>query len=134
MSLLKIPVPAELLQDIPHELSYAEEAGYTLIHCSYVSKQMYVNGGWINIWPTTWLFNEDETESIILLHALEVPLAPERYYFQKPGQLKRFTLVFPQLPKSWQLFSLKEQTATGDGFMVNRIERNNTGVYHIKLS
>ena len=133
MSQSVVDLPRELLQNRPEERTVWEEAGYTLIHCTYVAKAIYVNGGWINIWPSTWLEPDASGDRLLLLHALEIPLAPARHYFKAAGQVKRFTLVFPQLPESWDYFTLKEQTDTGLGFVVSNIRRNSWGVYHVTL-
>lgn len=133
MSQSVVDIPQELLQEMPDELTVLEEAGYTLLHCTYVAKSLYVNGGWVNIWPNTWLEQDTTGDRLTLLHALGIPLAPARYYFKAACQVKRFTLVFPQLPESWDYFTLKEQTDTGLGFVVSDIRRNGWGVYHVTL-
>ena len=46
--------------------SFKEEA-QTIVHCNYVSKRKYVNGGWVNIYPTTYLVYLNE--KLPLLHA-----------------------------------------------------------------
>lgn len=109
------------------------EEGQTLIHCSYVSKEMYVNGGWVNIYPTTILQSE-RGASITMIDAQSIPLAPQKYYFTKCGQLKQFTLLFPKIPADWQTFDLIEKTYSGDGFIVKQIAVNESGVYHVQLS
>jgi len=43
-----------------------------------------------------------------LLHAFNIPIAPEYHQFNKVGDIKRFTLIFPAIPKHWDRFSLKE--------------------------
>jgi hypothetical protein len=109
------------------------EDGQTLIHCSYVSKEMYVNGGWVNIYPTTYL-QSDTGSMISMLDAQSIPLAPEKYYFTRCGQLKQFTLLFPKTPADWQTFDLIEKTNTGNGFVVKQIPVNDSGIYHVHLS
>jgi hypothetical protein len=109
-----------------------QEEGITIVHCSYVSSQKYVNGGWVNIYPTTYLVNSAESE-LGLLHAENIPLAPERHMFSRCGELKSFTLYFPLLPKSWERFDFVERTRTSNGFVVRDIRRNQMGVYEIRL-
>jgi hypothetical protein len=121
--------------EVAHELAkQAEESGQTIVHCSYVSKHKYIFGGWVNIWPTTYLVDENDSVHLPLLHAERVPLAPQKHYFQEPGQLLSFTLHFPGIPKNWNQFSFKEIVSGGKkGFEVKTIYRNNVGVYHIEL-
>ncbi len=110
--------------------SFQEEA-QTLIHCSYVSKKKYINGGWVNIYPTTYLVHNKEI--LQMLHAESIPVAPSRHFFKKAGELKRFTLVFPSIPKDWDSFDLIERCSDYDGFMLSNIKRNDSGVYEARL-
>jgi hypothetical protein len=112
------------------EESYKEEA-QTLVHCNYVSKRKYTNGGWVNIYPTTFLVNDNEV--IPLLYAINIPLSPNIHVFKSAGELKQFTLVFPTIPKEWESFSLIENCNDHDGFVVINIERNNSGVYEVNI-
>ena len=109
------------------------EEGQTLIHCSYVSKEMYVNGGWVNIHPTTFL-QSDSGACISMIDAQFIPLAPQKHYFTRCGQLKQFTLLFPKIPTDWQSFDLIEKTNIGNGFVVKHIPVNDSGIYHVQLS
>jgi hypothetical protein len=107
------------------------EEAQTLVHCNYVSKRKFINGGWVNIHSTTYLEHNDET--ISLLHAENIPMAPGMHMFKRPGELKKFTLVFPRIPKEWKRFNLIEECPSGSGFLVTNIERNNTGIYEVSL-
>lgn len=125
----------ETSERIAHQLARnAEECGQTILHCTYISKQKYVNGGWVNIWPTTYLVDENNLIFISLLHADGVPMSPEKHYFKKPGEVFQFTLLFPGLPKDWKKFSFREMTGSLKGFTIDNIPRNETGVYHVHLS
>ena len=107
------------------------EEGQTIVHCLYVSKTKYINGGWVNIHPTTFLVREDET--LPLLHAENIPMAPGMHMFKRPGEIKHFTLIFPAIPKEWKAFSFIEECSSGAGFVVRNITRNDSGVYNIFL-
>ena len=111
----------------------SEEIGNTFIHCSYISNPKYINGGWINIWPTTYLFHKPTGAHIMLLHAINIPLGPAQYHFEKAGQLINFTLIFPVIPKNWQDFTLKEISDSPSGFIVEGLLRNNSGIYRVTL-
>jgi hypothetical protein len=107
------------------------EEGQTIVHCRYVSKTKYINGGWVNIHPTTFLVREDET--LPLLHAENIPMAPGMHMFKRPGEIKHFTLIFPAIPKEWAAFSFIEECSSGGGFVVRNLTRNDSGVYNIFL-
>ena len=107
------------------------EEGQTIVHCLYVSKTKYINGGWVNIHPTTFLVRNEET--LPLLHAENIPMAPSMHMFKRPGELKHFTLIFPAIPKEWEEFSLIEECSSGGGFVVKNLFRNDSGVYQVSL-
>ena len=111
--------------------SFPEE-GSTMVHCHYVSSSEYINGGWVNIHRTTYL-RANNGQQVELLHAFNVPVAPNRHYFNKSGEYKKFTLCFPQLPKDWTVFEMVEESLTGDGFKVSGIKRNESGVYDVTI-
>ena len=111
--------------------SFPEE-GATLVHCHYVSPRKYINGGWVNINRTTYL-RANNGQEVSLLHALNIPVAPGRHFFNKSGEYKKFTLCFPQLPKDWTVFEMVEESRTGEGFKVTGIKRNESGVYDVNI-
>ena len=106
----------------------------TLVQCSYVSQDKYKNGGWVNIFPSTFLVNPDTKDMLALAQAYNVPVSPARHYFKEAGQLKQFTLLFPQVPKHWKRFHLLEVADKGGGFRVTDITRNDRGVYQVQLT
>jgi hypothetical protein len=107
------------------------ENAQTTVFCNYISKTIYTNGGWINIYPTTYLVCE--MESLPLLHAFNVPVAPEKFHFEKAGQHKRFALIFPPVPKIWKTFSFLESCPHDGGFYYENIKRNDSGIYEINI-
>jgi hypothetical protein len=111
-----------------------EVDGQTFLHCRYVSKPKYLNGGWINIYESTYLVNADTRDMLPMVQAYNVPIGPAKHHFKEPGQLKQFTLLFPKVPKHWKRFHLLEMVKGADGFKVMDIVRNDTGVYHIQLT
>ena len=115
-------------------LQAQETEGQTLVHCKYVSQDKYQNGGWVNIYQSTYLVNSDTNDMLVMAQAYNVPISPAKHYFKQAGQLKQFTLVFPRVPKHWKRFHLLEVADSGGGFRVSDITRNESGVYHVQLS
>lgn len=108
--------------------------GQTIVHCCYVSTDKYKNGGWVNIYKSTFLVNPDTKDFLSLAKAINIPVNPGRHFFKTPGQIKQFTLLFPYVPKFWKRFHLVELVNGGAGFKVCDIERNSSGIYHVQLS
>jgi hypothetical protein len=109
------------------------ESARTTIHCKYVAKKQYINGGWVNIYPTTYLWNRDTDEKLQLEFALDIPVAPKCYFFKQAGDIKTFSLIFPKVPPSWRSFTLVEKTPKECGFVVYDIPRNSSGVYRVDI-
>ena len=105
----------------------------TILYCKYTSKKEYVNGGWVNIYPTTYLWNRETGDKLLMEFALDIPVAPKCHFFNNVGEIKQFTLIFPKVPSSWNSFTLVEHTNKEYGFVVYDIERNNLGVYRVEL-
>lgn len=116
---------------IAHLRQQISPEGFTIVHCKYTSKEIYVNGGWVNIFPTTYLFRDGFY--LKLEHAENIPVAPEKFFFDKAGLCKAFTLYFPLIPKEWESFDLIEKTNTGEGFIHQNIIRNTSGVYQLSI-
>jgi hypothetical protein len=108
--------------------------GATVIHCYYESPEKYINGGWINISPTTYLMNTLTNTMLPLIQAHNIPISPQRHYFKKVKEKKTFTLFFPLLPQNWKSFSMVELVNAPDPIMIHDISRNATGVYHAILN
>ena len=87
---------------------------------------------YIRIWPSTYLIGKDVSHRSDLVHAENIPLAPE-WAAVPPGTSSQFTLVFTGLPKECQLFDLAEVIPQEGGFFVADIERNEVDVYEVEM-
>ncbi|MCX7745019.1 MAG: hypothetical protein N2167_10695 [Flavobacteriales bacterium] len=114
-------------------LTQVEESGYTYLHCKYTTSPKYVSDWWINIWKTSYLINRITRESVSLVDAINIPLAPEKYYLKHFGDSLSFVLVFPQLPEHWHSFDFIERCNGEIGLSAYNILRNSTGVYHVTI-
>jgi len=57
-----------------------------------------------------------------MISAINIPLAPSKYYFKGKGQVTQFTLLFPPLPKSVKQIDIIERLAEGTFFIFFRVE------------
>lgn len=110
-------------------LQNTEEVGQTIVHCRYVSSSKYVNGGWVNIFPDTFLIGSDGVK-IQMTHAINIPIGPKRHYFSRHGEEKHFTLLFPALPENWTHFRVQEYVQQSIGLCSKEVNCSGTGVYH----
>lgn len=105
----------------------------TIVHCIHKASAIYINGGWVNIHPNTYLTAGEGQNPLPLIDAIDIPFSPNKHLYSNTKEIKRFTLLFPAIPASWKKFSLIEEAGTENGFIVTDILRNNLGVYHVTL-
>lgn len=124
---------ATLVKEENFLFSPSIEEGHTIIHCTYISSDIYVNGGWVTIWPTTYLVHPETKERLQMLFAYNIPLSPAKHYFQHAGQKLRFTLLFPKLPENWSSFHLHEVTNQNTGFIIRNIPKQESGMHVVNI-
>lgn len=126
IQITKVEVAEQLLTSF-------EEQGFTYLHFKYYAPPKYSDGGWVNIWKTSYIVR-GETE-LKLIDAINIPFAPQRHCFSKIGQRLNFVLVFPAIPKDWASFDFFERCERNRiGFSITNICRNNTGIYKLLIS
>lgn len=128
MSIISKPM-VEVIPD-----TQIEESGYTYLHCDYTTSPKFAFGWWVNIYKTSYLICRQTGESLNLVDAINIPLAPNRYYLKKFGDSLQFVLVFPLVPKHWTKFDFIERCDGKIGLKALNIIRNNTGVYKVSVS
>jgi hypothetical protein len=107
------------------------ETGRTFIHCTFTSQPEFVDGGWLNIFPTTYLVNRETSKKLQMEFALDIPVAPKCHFFRRVNEQIRFTLIFPKLPADWQTFTLIEESERENPLVKFDIKRNKFGVYQV---
>jgi hypothetical protein len=107
-----------------------QEEKQVIVHCHYTCTNPY--GMYIRIWPSTYLIAKDVRHRSELVHAENIPFAPE-WTAVPPGTSSQFTLVFTGLPKDCQHFDLVEVIPQEGGFYVADIERNEMDVYEVEM-
>ncbi len=115
-------------------LANVEEAGYTYLHCTYYTSPKYTSDWWINIFSSCFLIDKRTKNSLKLIDAINIPIAPARHFLKNKGDCLNFTLVFPLVPNDWPVFNFMELTDTNDGLNIRNIPRNTSGVYKVIIS
>ena len=89
---------------------------YTRIDFIYRSPDYYVNGGWIEMDPLTYISPVGSGRKYQLMKAINIPLAPMKHYFKRSGELHTYSLIFPALQKSTRQIDIIEKLAPGNYF------------------
>lgn len=89
---------------------------YTRIDFIYRSSMIYVNGGWIQIDAGCYIQPANSSKKFGLVKAIGIPIAPEKYYFNRRGEFHTYTLIFPALPKNTTQIDIIEKEASGTYF------------------
>lgn len=133
----------KLLVDCPELITKPQVDGirFTYLHCLCISPCLSYYSDGVSINPETYLTNIHGTEKLPLLHAINIPLDPKKYYFKKKKDELNFTLVFDQIPNEWIVFRVMFNKTTmdwkafflieGRGFSTKPIEKNKNGIYKI---
>lgn len=131
--------------DLPAFLS--QEDQYTILHCETQQGSIQTDFGpmsfqWVTVTKSTSVIHRISNQRLALLHAINIPVDPEKYWFKYPGERLPFTLIYPKIPQDWDCFDfVGDPDAVTDvpdghivsGWLVKNIKRNETGIYRLKL-
>lgn len=92
------------------------EDDVTRIDFVYIAPQKYLNGGWIQIHPGSYIRPVNSEVRYKMIQAIAIPIAPTKYLFKRSGEVLRFTLLFPALPKSVKHIDIIEKLGEGTYF------------------
>jgi hypothetical protein len=67
-----------------------------------------------------------------MIHPVITPIALNKFHFEEKSKVKRFTLIFPAIPKDWKEFCLVEMVNERNiGFKSWKKRRNETAIYNV---
>lgn len=89
---------------------------YTRIDFVYIAPQKYINGGWIQMSSGCFIRPKGSEVQYNMMEAINIPIAPNKYFFRRSGQVHHFTLLFPALPKSVKHIDVIERLGVGTYF------------------
>jgi hypothetical protein len=94
---------------------------FTRIDFVYIAPKQYINGGWIQMNSGCFIRPVGSEVRYKMVSAINIPLAPSKYYFKSKGQVNNFSLLFPALPKSVKQIDIIERLAEGTYFNFFRV-------------
>jgi len=119
-----------------------EEERYSYLHCTYVVSEKYKSDWHININKNSFLIGGKSLTKLKLINVIGIPIAPQKHCFKKLGESLQFSLIFPAMPKEWEVFDFIEDIPTvfsdkrllfSNRFYCRNIKRNDTDVYKITI-
>jgi hypothetical protein len=117
----------------PEVLTEIEEEAQVVVHCSfYNDPSVYIGEIGVRVWKETFIIDEQTGIQNKMVKAFGIVYQPN-WYFIKPGETKRFTMIFDALPKTCVSFTLAEIIPQSGAFVVKGIKRNNSDIYNVKL-
>ena len=119
-------IKLEVVEDL---LISLEEKGFTYLHCEYVTSQ---SGMSVNICRTSYLIVGGI--KYYLIHSINIPNSPQRFYLKNRGERIKFTLIFPMLPKGCEVFDFIEESKDQFSFSKKNIKRNSIGIYNVNVA
>jgi hypothetical protein len=94
---------------------------FTRIDFVYIAPKKYLNGVWLQIDSGCYIRPIGSEIRYKMVSAINIPLAPSKFYFKSQGQVHQFTLLFPALPKSVKQIDIIERLAEGRFFNFFRV-------------
>ena len=79
----------------------------------YYANNEYINGGWVQIQPQTYIRAVNSETRYKLLHTINIPLAPQKHYFKSTKDMLFYSLLFPQVPKDVTHIDIIEMEGPG---------------------
>jgi hypothetical protein len=98
---------------------------YTRIDFIYHSSMIYNNGGWIQIDPGAYIQPVNSKNKYGLIKAFGIPIAPQKHYFRRQGELHTYTLIFQALPKNTSRIDIIEKKGCGNCFNFYDVDYSN---------
>ena len=72
---------------------------YTRIDFGFIASNLYVRGGWIKMFPDSYLRTHSSEAKYKLKYTDDIPLAPDRLNFKSNKDWRYFSLFFEPIPK-----------------------------------
>jgi len=72
---------------------------YTRIDFGFIASNLYVRGGWIKMFPDSYLRTHSSEAKYKLKYTDDIPLAPARLDFESNKDWHYFSLFFEPIPK-----------------------------------
>lgn len=89
---------------------------YTQVDFVYISYKNYTNGGWIQLHQDCFIRPSGTEVEYKMIEAISIPIAPSKLFFNAPGKLHHYSLLFPALPKDIKYIDVIEKKEKGDFF------------------
>jgi hypothetical protein len=95
---------------------------YTRIDFVYISPKEYPNVSWVQMHGDSYIRPVGTENKYKLIRAINIPLAPNKHFFKKSGQVLKYTLLFPALPKNIKQIDIIEKLVPGPYFNFFRVD------------
>ena len=77
----------------------SDEEEPTVIHFITTPSLKFDSGWWVELYDSIFIRPAGSNERLGLIYAFNIPIAPEKHFFQCKKEELHFTLFFPALPK-----------------------------------
>jgi hypothetical protein len=112
----------------------------TKIDFGYQATDHYINGGWIDISPNTFIQPKGTNKKFLLTNATNIPYGPEKLHFNSSIEWRYFSLHFPSIlevhdsKNSFMKDNIGQNTINAIDLIENEMGDNNDfNFYKIRL-
>lgn len=82
---------------------------FTRLDFGYQATSLYTRGGWVTIAPETYLRTNEKGTRLKMIRAENIPVGPEKHFFESTTDRMYFSLIFEPLPAGTTKFDLIEK-------------------------
>lgn len=93
-------------------LRICNEDDLTRIDFIYRANALFVNGGWAQISPQSFIRPVGSDMKLMLVKAVNIPYAPNKHYFKSHTEILIYTLYFPRIPAGTLTIDIIEEETT----------------------
>ena len=113
---------------------------YTRIDFIHYADKIYDNGGWVQMYPETYIQPNGTDIKLKLLNVINIPIAPTKHHYKHRNDRLAFSLFFPAVPKEVEYLDLIEKLHGGSnyfnvyGIMIQEIESGPINLNNLSLN
>ena len=106
-------VKGKPLMDV-FQIEVTEE--FTRIDFVYYADNKYINGGWVQMSPNTFIRPSGTSIKMMLIKAENIPLAPQKHHFKSTKDVLHYSLYFPPLTTGTASIDIVEMETNDPSF------------------
>ena len=89
---------------------------YLRIDFIHYADPVYINGGWVQIKPETFIRPAGTSQRLVLVKTEGIPMAPTKHYYKSIHDKLSYSLYFPSVSKDVEFIDIIEKSGGDNSF------------------